>query len=218
MRRRDPVRLRPREARRHRRVRGGSGTVAKRDPAASARPNSTFVLCTDRRGPPIPSTGAGLTTRAGPGGRATATRSPRERGGAVGERPPPFRGTVGASRGTQARNVADPAPAHGRSALPSVTSLPRAARDGLRLRPQGRLHAEGCGPAEARCRAEGGRRPAPRRGAEGPAEEEAGASQAGYRVRVTFESPRGRSTSRPSRRASESATSCAETAKLIGVD
>src|SRR5207237_2374161 len=172
-----------------------------------ARPNSTFVLCTDRTGPPIPSTGAGLTTRAGPDGRATATRSARERGGAIGERPPAFRGTLRASRGTQARNVADPAPAHGRSALPSVTPLARAPRDGLRLRPQGRLHAEGCGRAEARCGAEDRRRPAARCGAEGPAEEEARAAHAGYRVRVTFERPRGRSTSRPSRRASESATS-----------
>src|ERR1700682_2514686 len=43
------------------------------------------------------------------------------------------------------------------------------------------------------------------------------ATQARERVRVTFESPRGRSTSRPRRRARQSATSCAETAKLIGV-
>src|SRR5438105_4115919 len=178
MRRRDPFRLRPRKARRHRRVRGGSGTVAKRDPAAWPRLNSTFVLCTDRTGPPIPSTGAGLTTRAGPGGRATATRSPRERGGAVGERPAPLRRTVGASRGAQARNVADAAPAHGRSALPPVTPLARAPRDGVRLRPPGRLHAEGRHRAEARARAESGRRAAARSGAEGSAEEEARAPQA----------------------------------------
>src|SRR6476469_5952710 len=127
MRRGHPVRLRPRDAGRHRRVRGGSGTVAKAAPF-----DSTFVLCTDRMRPPIPSTGAGIAEGHDANGAAdAAARSARERRRAFGERPEALGGTLRARRGAQARHLADPAAPDGGPALPPIAPFTRAARDRL---------------------------------------------------------------------------------------
>ena len=160
---------------------------------------------------PIPSTGAGRSAGYDPGdGAAGAIRSARERRRALGERAPACGRAFGAGGRAQARDIADPAAPHGRSALSAVAALACASRDGVRLRPDGRVHEEGR-------RTERSTRAEERNEVGIQAEEGRGREAARYRVRVTFESPRGRSTSRPRRRARDSATSCATTAKLIGV-
>src|SRR5438309_1551853 len=122
-------------------------SASKRDCYPAAAPsfkNSTFVLCTERKRCPIPSTGAGLIEgHDRRRGAAAAARSARERRRALGERPAALGRTLRTRGRAQARHVADAAAADGRSALPPVASLVGAARGGVRLRAAGGLLAKG---------------------------------------------------------------------------